>query len=99
MNVLATIGARGEFLRQAGKRRSMGSSFVASVLAAVDHWIEHAPISAALVIGWPGDPAAAGVAMHFDGALHALALRGAPQPDVRIVYADEGAQPQSQSEK
>jgi len=79
MNMLATTGARGEFSRQAGKCRSMGSSFVASVLEAVDRQIEHAPISAAMIFGWPGDPAAAGVAMRVNGALRALARRGAPR--------------------
>ena len=79
MNIFAISDARHEFSRQAGKCRSMGSSFVASVLEAVDRWIDYAPITAAMIVGWPGDPAAAGVAMRVNGALHALARRGTPE--------------------
>lgn len=79
MNMLATIGARPEFRRQAGLCRAMGSSFIASVLEAVDRQIDQAPISNAMIVGWPGDPAAAGLALRFNGALHALARAGSPQ--------------------
>ena len=79
VNGPATLGARGEFLRQAGNCRSMGSFFVAAVLEAVDRQLELAPSSAAMIGAWQGDPAAAGVAMRFNGALHALARGGAPR--------------------
>ena len=88
MNMLAILGARGEFLRQASKCRSMGSSFVASVLEAVDRQIEHGPICDAMIVGWRGDPAAAGVAMRVNGALHALARRGEP-PHLAALYRGE----------
>lgn len=79
MNMLASIGGKDEILRQARKCRAMGSDFVASVLEAVDRQLEHAPTCSAMVIGWPGDPAAAALALRINGALHALARRGTPQ--------------------
>jgi len=88
MTALATAGARGELLRQADKCRSMGSGFVASVLEAVDRQIEHAPLSAAMINDWPGDPAAAALAMRVNGALHALARRRAP-PYLAELYLGE----------
>jgi len=88
MTMLATIGGRHELLRQARKCRSMGSSFVASVLEAVDRQLPNAPVSAAMIIGWPGDPAAAAIAMRVNGALHALARR-AEIPYLSALYCGE----------
>jgi hypothetical protein len=56
----------------------MGSPFIASVLEAVDRQLFKAPISAEMVANWPGDPAAAALALRFNGALHSLARRGTP---------------------
>ena len=78
MNMLTTVGGKHEFLRQARNCRTMGSTFLASVLEAVDRQLLHAPISTDMIMGWPGDPAAAAIAMRFNGALHALARRGDP---------------------
>ncbi len=74
---VAKQGVGDDFLRQAAQCRSMGSSFVPSVLEAVDRQLLHGPISADIISGWPGDPAAAALAMRVNGALHALARRGA----------------------
>jgi hypothetical protein len=79
MKMLATTGARQAFVRQAQTCRSTGSTFVASVLEAVDRQLSHAPVSSGLVRGWMGDPAAAAVALRVNGALHALARRGDPE--------------------
>lgn len=79
MTMLATAGAKQAFARQAQNCRSTGSTFVASVLEAVDRQLSHAPISSRLVRDWRGDPAAAAVALRVNGALHALARRGKPQ--------------------
>jgi len=78
MNMLAAIGGRHDFLRQAEHCRSMGSPFVASVLEAVSRQLDHAPITAAMITDWPGDRATAAVAMRVNGALHALGRGGTP---------------------
>lgn len=79
MVVTFKIDGTEEFLLTAGRCRAMGSPFIAAVLEAVVRQFRHAPISAALVRGWPGDPAAAALALRVNGALHALARRGTPQ--------------------
>ncbi len=68
-----------EFLLTADRCRAMGSTFIAAVLESVVRQFQHAPISAAIVHGWPGDPAAAALSLRVNGALHALARRGTPQ--------------------
>ncbi len=78
MDKPTTIGGRNAFLRQADLCRDMGSPFLASVLEALDRQLENAPVSADMVAAWPGDAAAAALAMRFNGALHALARRGRP---------------------
>ena len=79
MTMLTTASGRDAFLRQAHNCRAMGSTFLACVLEAVDRQLEQAPISAKMIMEWPGDPAAAAVALRFNGALHALARRGKPR--------------------
>jgi hypothetical protein len=79
MSLLTTAGGRSELLRQARTCRTMGSDFLASVLEAAERHLEHAPVSAGMIIGWPGDPAAAALALRLNGALHALARRGKPE--------------------
>jgi hypothetical protein len=79
MKLFSPLGAEHAFARQAQNCRSTGSTFVASVLEAVDRQLSHGPLSSGLVRGWMGDPAAAAVALRVNGALHALARRGKPQ--------------------
>jgi hypothetical protein len=79
MKMLPTPGARHAFARQAQTCRSTGSTFVASVLEAVDRQLAHGPLSSGIVRSWTGDPAAAAVALRVNGALHALARRGKPR--------------------
>lgn len=59
--------------------RGLGSPFVADVLAAAARALPHAPRTAAMLADWPGDPAAAAVAMRLNAALHALARRDTPE--------------------
>lgn len=68
-----------EFLRQAERCRAMGSHFIANVLEAADRQLCRAPVTAARIRDWQGDLAAAALALRMNGALHALARRGAPQ--------------------
>ncbi|MEH3123885.1 MAG: DUF2332 family protein [Sphingomonas phyllosphaerae] len=75
----------GELLRQAGVMRAIGSPFVGDVLAAADRQLHHAPRTCAMLHDWPGDPAAAAVAMRLNAALHALARRDTP-PVLGALY-------------
>ena len=75
----------GELLRQAEVMRAIGSPFVADVLAAADRQLCHAPRTCAMLCDWPGDPAAAAVAMRLNAALHALARRDTP-PVLGALY-------------
>lgn len=68
----------GELLRQSAVMRAIGSPFVAEILAAADRQLQHAPRTRAMLADWPGDPAAAAVAMRLNAALHALARRDTP---------------------
>lgn len=70
------FAGRMELLRQAEFARSIGSPFVAAILEAGERQLDNAPLTAALISHWPGDLAAAAVAMRFNAALHALARRG-----------------------
>lgn len=62
--------------RQAGVLRLLELPFVAALLEAGQRQLHRAPRTAALIDGWPGDAAAAGLAMRFNAALHALARQG-----------------------
>ena len=79
MKTLTRAGATHAFVEQAESCRSTGSAFLAAVLEAVDRQLPLAPISNRMIQGWPGDPAAAAVALRVNGALHALARRGTPR--------------------
>ncbi|WP_309141067.1 DUF2332 family protein [Novosphingobium sp. G106] len=81
-----TRDGRAELLRQSGIARDLGSPFVSEVLAAAWRQLDRAPRLAALVSNWPGDPAAAAMAMRLNAGLHALARRGA-LPDLSALYA------------
>ncbi|MEG8038415.1 DUF2332 family protein [Sphingomonas sp. LR60] len=75
----------GELLRQSAVMRAIGSPFVADVLAAAARQLTHAPLTCAMLADWPGDPAAAAVAMRLNAALHALARRNTP-PVLGALY-------------
>lgn len=66
----------------------MGSSFVASVLEAADRQLAQAPVTAQMIHQWPGDPAAAALAMRVNAALHALARRATPE-NLASLYSGE----------
>lgn len=70
---------------QAAIARELGSPFVAAVLEAGERMLHLAPATAELIETWPGDPAAAALALRFNAALHALALRGDP-PELSRLY-------------
>ncbi|MBB3692320.1 DUF2332 family protein [Sphingomonas sp. BK580] len=68
----------GELRRQAALARAIGSPFVAAVLESGAHQLARAPLTATVFARWPGDRAAAALAMRFNAALHALARRNTP---------------------
>lgn len=76
---VAAVSPESELTRQADRCRAMGSPFVADILEAADRQLFLAPLTEAAVRNWPGDSAAAAVALRVNGALHALARRGSPQ--------------------
>ena len=67
-----------ELLHLATYARSVASPFVAEVLEAGYRQLDRAPQTAAMIHDWPGDPAAAALAMRFNAALHLLARKGQP---------------------
>lgn len=67
-----------ELLRLATYARSTGSAFVADVLEAGYRQLHQAPLTAAMIHAWEGDPAAAALAMRFNAALHLLARKHRP---------------------
>jgi len=79
---------RAELLRQAEFARSIGSPFIAAILEAGERQLDNAPLTAALISRWPGDLAAAAVAMRFNAALHALARSG-KIPALAALYRGE----------
>lgn len=84
MNMMAKIG-NAELLRQAEVTRALGSPFVAAVLEAAQRQLWQAPRTSALIANWPGNPAAAAIAMRFNGALHALARQN-KLPHLHALY-------------
>ncbi|RJF94276.1 DUF2332 family protein [Sphingomonas cavernae] len=82
------IGRRvfdGELGRQAVVARELGSPFVAAVLEAAQRQLGRAPLTAALIAHWSGDPSSAALAMRLNAALHALARRDA-MPALSALY-------------
>lgn len=67
--------------------RTMGSHFVAEILAAGARRLSCAPRTAALIEEWPRDAAADALAMRFNAALHALARSGTV-PALAGLYRD-----------
>jgi hypothetical protein len=88
MNMMTRVGSQGELCRQSRVIRALGSEFVAAVLEAGDRQLHRAPLTAALIDGWPDDPSAAALAMRFNAALHALARRG-DVADLTALYQRE----------
>lgn len=78
----------GDLPRQALVARTLGSPFVAAVLEAAQRQLHSAPQTAALIAGWPGDAAAAALAMRLNGALHALARRATPATLAALYRGD-----------
>ncbi len=78
--------ARADLFRQAQAAGSLGSPFVRDVLVAASRQLYRAPLLASKLAGWPGDRAAAALALRVNGALHALARSGAV-PTLSAVYA------------
>lgn len=74
-----------ELFRQAAICQSLGSDFVGKVLEAAGRQLHHASKTEAVIASWPGDRAAAALAMRLNGALHAIARRGA-LPDLLALY-------------
>lgn len=83
----APVDDGGMFAKQAAVARDMGSPFIADVLEAGLRQLGHAPRTARLIASWPGDRASDALALRFNGALHALARRGAT-PELSALYRD-----------
>lgn len=78
------------FHDQAAAVRTMGSPFVAAVLDAVGRQVPRAPLTYAMVAGWPRDEAADALAMRVAGALHALARSGQDEALTRLYREQIG---------
>lgn len=84
----APAPTHGELSRQAAVCRALGSDFVGNVLEAAERQLGHAQMTEAVIATWPGDRAAAALAMRLNGALHAIARRGIV-PDLSALYRGE----------
>ncbi len=82
---LEPVRAQRELRRQSAVARTLGSSFVGNILASAARQIGQAPRLCALIEAWPGDLAAAAVAMRLNAGLHALAQQGG-MPDLTALY-------------
>lgn len=85
MQMIGHCANGGELGRQAIVAHELGSPFVAAVLEAAQRQLGRAPMTAALIAHWPGDPSSAALAMRFNAALHALARRDAA-PALSALY-------------
>lgn len=83
---LRAAPAHADLRRQADVCRTLGSPFIAQVLEVAEHHLALAPDTAALMTDWPGDPAAAALALRLNAALHALARSGT-LPALSALYA------------
>lgn len=77
-----------ELARQSQVMRSIGTPFVADLLAAVDRQLDHAPRTARLIRSWGSGAASSAIAMRINAALHALA-RQRRVPLLSALYAGE----------
>ena len=80
----------GVFARQAAVARAMGSPFTARVLDAVARQLSRAPKTARRIADWPGDRQADNVSLRLNGALHALARKGATSALAELYREREG---------
>jgi hypothetical protein len=78
-------GGQAELSRQAAICRALGSDFVGNILEAAERQLHHAPMTEAVIASWPGDRAAAALAMRLNGALNAIARRGVV-PELTALY-------------
>ncbi|RJF93666.1 DUF2332 domain-containing protein [Sphingomonas cavernae] len=85
MNMMIAAGGRSELRRQSLVARTLGSPFVAEILEAADRQLALGPRTAALIAGWPDDPAAAALGLRLNSAMHALARRGSP-PSLAALF-------------
>jgi hypothetical protein len=72
----ALTAARADLFRQAQAACALGSPFVREVLVAAARQMPRAPLLSLRLATWPGDRAAAALALRVNGALHALARSG-----------------------
>lgn len=77
-----------ELSRQSRVMRTMGTPFVADLLAAVDRQLDHAPHTARLIRSRGRTAASSAIAMRINAALHALARQGRV-PLLSALYAGE----------
>lgn len=82
----ALAAVRADLMRQALAACALGSPFVRDVLAAAARQLPRAPLLALRLATWPGDRAAAALALRLNGALHALARSGVVA-SLAAVYA------------
>ncbi len=68
--------AKADLFRQAQAACTLGSPFVRDVLVAAARQMHRAPLLSLRLATWPGDRAAAALALRVNGALHALARSG-----------------------
>lgn len=87
LDALAVV--RADLTRQARAACALGSPFVGDVLQAAARQLPRAPQLALHLATWPGDRAAAALALRVNGALHALA-RGGQVESLSAVYAARG---------
>ncbi len=90
LKLSGTIDTPSELTQQADICRALGSDFVGQVLEAADRQLHHAPMTEAVIASWPGDRAAAALAMRLNGALHAIARRGIV-PELTALYRGDHA--------
>lgn len=81
--------ARADLVRQARAAGALGSPFVRDVLMTLARHLDAGPLLAARLAQWPGDRAAAALALRVNGALHALARSGRV-PGLSELYAARG---------
>jgi hypothetical protein len=85
----ALAAARADLYRQAQAACTLGSPLVRDVLVAAARQLHRAPLLALRLATWPGDRAAAALALRVNAALHALARSG-EVPTLSAVFANRG---------
>ena len=82
----AMAAARADLFRQAQAACALGSPFVRDVLVAAMRQLHRAPMLALRLATWPGDRAAAALALRVNSALHLLARSG-DVPSLSAAFA------------